>query len=79
MNNYFSAASSKDESPRQRQENQYEQERRDARLDEALGFTFPASDPVAVNCSVTPFLAPQRDQVRADIDFFKQASAHASP
>lgn len=77
MNKYFSAVSSEAASLQQRQENMREQERRDASLDQALGFTFPASDPVALNCSVTAFLAPKREQLRVTIDFFKQAWAQS--
>lgn len=72
MDKYFSTASSEEASLRQRQENLREEERRDASLDEALGFTFPASDPVALNCSVTAFLASKREQFRVTVDFFKR-------
>ena len=79
MNKYFSAESSEEASLQQRQENMREQEHRDASLDQALGFTFPASDPVALNCSVTAFLAPKREQLRVTIDFFKKAWAQTRP
>lgn len=79
MNKYFLATSRKDSSMRQGEKSKCEEERRDACLDEALGFTFPASDPVAVNCSVIAFLAPKREQFRVSIDFFKQASTAARP
>lgn len=75
MNKYFSAASSEDTGLRQRQERMREQEHRDASLDQALGFTFPASDPVALNCSVTAFPGPTREQPRVTIAFFKHAWA----
>jgi len=77
MDKYFSATSGEDASLQQRQENRREQERRDASLDEALGFTFPASDPVALNCSVTALLAPKRRQLRLTIEFFKRAFPHS--
>jgi len=77
MNKYFSAPSSEEASLQQRREYMREQEGRDASLDEALGFTFPASDPVALNYSVTAFLAPKREQLRVTIDFFKHAWAEA--
>lgn len=73
MNKYSSAPFSDAASLQQRQENMREQERRDASLDEALGFTFPASDPVALNCSLIAFLATKRKQLRITIDFFKHA------
>ena len=73
MNKYFSADSSKEASLQQRKENMREQERRDTALDDALGFTFPASDPVALNFSATAFLAPKREQLRVTIDFLKHA------
>lgn len=75
MDKYISAASSEDASWKQRQESMREQECRDASLDEALGFTFPASDPVALNCSVKAFPATTRDRLRVSIDFFKHAWA----
>ncbi|OWW18289.1 hypothetical protein [Noviherbaspirillum denitrificans] len=67
MNKHFPTMSSEDANLQQFQENMCEQKRRDASLDEALGFTFPASDPVALNCEVTVFLAPGREQ-RITID-----------
>jgi hypothetical protein len=73
MNNYFSTASSEEAVLRQRQENLREEERRDASLDEALGFTFPASDPVALNCPFRALLASRREHVQVSIDFFKRA------
>ncbi|WP_420473300.1 hypothetical protein [Noviherbaspirillum sp. ST9] len=73
MDKYFLAVSNEDASVLQHRENMREQERRDTALDEALGFTFPASDPVAVNCGVTAFLVPKREQLRITIDFFKRA------
>ena len=53
MNKYFLAASGEDANVHQAQESKCKQERRDACLDEALGFTFPASDPIALNYSIT--------------------------
>lgn len=73
MNKYFPAASSEDASLQRRQENLREEERRDASLDEALGFTFPASDPVALNCSITALRAPKLKYLRSSIDFFNRA------
>lgn len=63
----------------QHQENMREQERRDASLDEALVFTFPASDPVALNCSVTAFLAATEKRLRITVDFFKHALPQNRP
>jgi hypothetical protein len=77
MNKYFSVASSEDSILQQRRENMREQERLDASLDEALGFTFPASDPVALNCSFAAFLAPKREQLRVTIAYLKHAWAHS--
>lgn len=71
MDKSFSSASVKDAIRQQRREITDEEERRDAALDEALGFTFPASDPVALNCSVTAFLPLRRTQARLTISFFK--------
>ncbi|HYD60245.1 MAG TPA: hypothetical protein VEC35_07815 [Noviherbaspirillum sp.] len=79
MTKYFSAASREDASLQQRQENMREQARRDAALDEALGFTFPASDPVALNCSVAAFPTPKRNQLGVTIDFFKRAWTQIRP
>jgi hypothetical protein len=79
MTKYFSAASSEDASLQQRHENMREQERRDAALDEALGFTFPASDPVALNCSVTAFPASKRKHLGVTIDFFKRVWTQTRP
>lgn len=76
MNKYFSASSGEEASMQRRQEKMRDEERRDASLDEALSFTFPAIDPIAVNCSVTAFLAPKREQLRVTIDFFKRAWTH---
>lgn len=75
MNKYYLTDSREEASLQQRKENMREQERRDISLDEALGFTFPASDPVALNYSTTAFLGPKREQLRVTIDFFKQAWA----
>lgn len=49
MDKFFLMASSVDANVRQCQESMLEPEHGDASLDEALGFTFPASDPVALN------------------------------
>lgn len=73
MGKYFLAVSNKDANVLQHRENMREQERRDTALDEALGFTFPASDPVAVNCGTSAFLVTKHEQPRITIDFFKGA------
>lgn len=73
MNNDLSSVSREEAVLRQRRENQREEERRDASLDEALGFTFPASDPVATNCPVRALLVSRREHVQVSIDFFKRA------
>ena len=51
MNKYYLSDPREEASLQQRKENMREQERRDTALDDALGFTFPASDPVALNFS----------------------------
>jgi len=76
MNKYYLSDPREETSLQQRKENMREQERRDTALDDALGFTFPASDPVALNCSATAFLAPKQKQLRVTIDFFKHAWAN---
>ncbi|OWW20681.1 hypothetical protein [Noviherbaspirillum denitrificans] len=75
MNKYYLAPSREEASLQQRKESMREQERRDTALDEALGFTFPASDPVALDCSATASLASKLEQFRVTIDFFKHARA----
>lgn len=75
MNKYYFPDPREEASLQQRKENMREQERRDTALDEALGFTFPASDPVALNCSVNAFRVPKQEQLRVTIDFFKHAWA----
>lgn len=73
MNKHFPSAPSEDAILQQRRENMREEAHRDASLDEALGFTFPASDPVALDCAFTTRLASTREHVRMSIDFFKRA------
>lgn len=72
MNQYFSSASREEKILQQRRENLREEARRDASLDEALGFTFPASDPVALNCPLTALLASRREHIQVSIEFFKR-------
>jgi hypothetical protein len=75
MDKYYLADPLEDARLQQRKQNMREQEQRDIALDEALGFTFPASDPVALNCSATAFIAPKQERLRVTIDFFKHAWA----
>lgn len=70
MDKYFSAFPSDDATLERHQADIREQERRDACLDEALSFTFPASDPVALDCSFASLPSLARDQLRVTSDFF---------
>lgn len=58
MSTCFSTTPGQASGVRQRNALLREQERIETALDEALGLTFPASDPVALDCSVSAFAAP---------------------
>lgn len=73
MNKRAAGTSSEDAVLQRLQKDMREQADRDASLDEALGFTFPASDPVALSYSGAEIPAPKQKRLRMTIDFFKGA------
>lgn len=73
MDKYYSAFPCEKITLERHQANIRDQTHRDASLDDALGCTFPASDPVALDYSVTTLLGPAREHLRVTIEFFKHA------